>query len=88
LVAVASAVSVTLTTGVNVPDTVGVPEITPVDELIVTPAGNVPAVTDHVYGVVPPVAATVVEVYATLICPSGRAAGPVMLGAALITIAA
>jgi hypothetical protein len=36
---------------------VGVPLITPVPELIVSPAGR--PVADHVYGVVPPVAATV-----------------------------
>jgi hypothetical protein len=77
-----------LITGLNVPDTVGVPEITPVDALIVTPAGNVPAVNDHTYGVVPPVPVTVVGAYATLICPPGNVAGPVMVGATLITIAA
>jgi hypothetical protein len=36
---------------------VGVPLITPVPALIVSPAGR--PVADHVYGVVPPVAATV-----------------------------
>jgi hypothetical protein len=35
---------------------VGVPLIRPVDEFSVSPAGNVPKVSVHVYGVVPPVA--------------------------------
>ena len=38
---------------------VGVPEMTPVPALRVSPAGNVPFVTDQLYGGVPPVAASV-----------------------------
>jgi hypothetical protein len=40
----------------DVPPPVGVPDITPVDAFNVKPAGNVPLDTDHVYGVVPPLA--------------------------------
>jgi hypothetical protein len=35
---------------------VGVPEITPVELFRVSPAGRLPAVTAHEYGVIPPVA--------------------------------
>jgi len=51
--------SVTVTVKVNVPAADGVPEITPVDEFKVNPAGRLPVVTDQVYGVTPPVAANV-----------------------------
>ena len=44
----------------NVPDAVAVPEITPA-ALSVSPSGRAPAVTDQVYGVVPPVAANFAE---------------------------
>jgi len=37
----------------------------------VKPAGSVPLVNDHVYGVVPPVAASVVE-YTVPTCPAGN----------------
>jgi hypothetical protein len=39
---------------------VGVPLIAPVVAFSVSPAGSVPLVNDQVYGVVPPVAASVV----------------------------
>ena len=52
-----------------VPEVVGVPEIAPVDALIVRPAGSAPAATDHVIGAVP-VALTVCA-YASLITPDG-----------------
>jgi hypothetical protein len=48
--------SFTVTFAVLVPAAVGVPVITPVLALIVSPAGR--PVADHVYGVVPPVAVT------------------------------
>ncbi len=51
--------SVTFTVKVLVPVPVGVPEITPVVDASVRPAGNVPDVRDQVYGGVPPAAATV-----------------------------
>jgi len=38
---------------------VGDPIITPLEALSVRPAGKLPAVTAHVYGVIPPVAASV-----------------------------
>jgi hypothetical protein len=50
--------SFTVTFAVLVPAAVGVPLITPVLALIVSPAGR--PVADHVYGVVPPEASTVV----------------------------
>jgi hypothetical protein len=50
--------SFTVMVAILVPvDPVGRPLITPVEELIVSPAGK--PVADHVYGPVPPVAATV-----------------------------
>ena len=59
-VAVSELASVTLTVKLLVPVPVGVPEITPVLEASASPAGKVPAEMDQVYGVVPPVAASVV----------------------------
>jgi hypothetical protein len=50
--------SVTVTVKFEVAAVVGVPEITPA-ELSVNPAGSVPVVTAHVYGVVPLLAARV-----------------------------
>lgn len=43
--------------GVLVTVAVGVPVIVPVDTFKLKPAGTVPFVMDHVYGVVPPLAA-------------------------------
>jgi hypothetical protein len=51
--------SVTWNVGEKLPDAVGVPLNAPVDAFNVTPAGKLPLVIDHVYGVVPPVAASV-----------------------------
>ncbi len=48
--------SFTVTFAVLVPEAVGVPLMTPVEALIVSPAGR--PVADQVYGVVPPVAVT------------------------------
>jgi hypothetical protein len=45
----------------EVPTVVGVPEMIPVPAARVSPAGNEPVVTDHVYGVVPPEAVRVCE---------------------------
>jgi hypothetical protein len=62
LVAVAATASVTRMVKVELPVTVGVPEITPVEELRERPVGNVPTVTVQLpYGAVPPVAVMVVE---------------------------
>jgi hypothetical protein len=55
------AASVTCTVNDTVPAVVGVPEITPVDAIRLSPVGNVPAVTLQLYGVVPPLACNVVE---------------------------
>jgi hypothetical protein len=47
-------VSAACTVKFDVPAVVGVPEITPVPLFNVRPAGNVPSVTLHVIGAVPP----------------------------------
>ena len=44
----------------DVPAAVGVPEITPEPAFRLRPAGSEPDVTDHEYGLVPPVLASVV----------------------------
>jgi hypothetical protein len=62
--------SVTLAMKLNGPDAVGVPEIVPVAADSVRPPGKAPELTLQLYGVVPPVAARVVE-YATPACPEG-----------------
>lgn len=60
--------SVTLIVNVNEPAVVGLPEsVPPVERL--NPAGNMPEPRLQLYGVVPPLAASVVE-YATLTCPA------------------
>jgi hypothetical protein len=51
--------SVAVTVNVTDPADVGVPEITPVAEFRVNPAGNDPVVTAQVYGATPPVAVNV-----------------------------
>ncbi len=51
--------STSWTVNENCPVADGVPEITPVELLSVSPPGKEPAVTDHVSGATPPVAATV-----------------------------
>ena len=53
--------SVTLTVKGKVPEDVGVPEITPVEELRTSPGGKEPALIDHVYGLFPPAAVSVAE---------------------------
>ena len=59
-VAVFARLSETCTVKFAVAATLGVPEMTPpVDR--VKPVGNAPALSDHVYGAVPPVAARVCE---------------------------
>jgi CxxC motif-containing protein len=58
-VAVNELTSVTRTVKLLVPVPVGVPEIAPVLDPSPTPAGKVPETMDQVYGVVPPVAASV-----------------------------
>jgi hypothetical protein len=64
------AASVTCTVNDAVPAAVGVPEITPVEAARTNPAGNVPALTLQLYGVVPPFACSVVE-YAVPAVPPG-----------------
>src|SRR5580693_4591017 len=59
LSAVNELASLTCTVKLLAPVPVGVPEIIPVLGASVSPAGKVPESIDHVYGVVPPVAASV-----------------------------
>lgn len=58
-VAVCALASVTVTLKLLVPDPVGVPEIAPVPDASVKPAGKFPEAMDHLYGIAPPVAASV-----------------------------
>ena len=62
------AASFTCTVNDTVPDVVGVPEITPVDATRLNPVGNEPELIDQVYGVVPPLACSVLE-YVVLTVP-------------------
>jgi hypothetical protein len=55
------AASFTCTVNDPVPAAVGVPEIMPVEATRLNPAGNVPTLTLQLYGVVPPLACSVVE---------------------------
>ena len=61
--------SVAFTVKLKEPEAVGVPEIVPAEDRV-TPAGNAPARMLQLYGVVPPLAASVVE-YAVPTCPDG-----------------
>ena len=45
----------------EVPDDLGVPEITPEDELSERPSGNCPIAIDHIYGGAPPMTSKVAE---------------------------
>jgi hypothetical protein len=69
--AVAPALSTTRMVTFVVPTVVGVPEISPVLVLRLSPAGNVPSDTAHVSDPVPPVEATVFE-YATPAVAPGK----------------
>ena len=51
--------SVIFTVKLAAPEAVGVPLIAPLDAFKVSPAGSDPTEMDHVYGVVPPLAARV-----------------------------
>lgn len=62
--------SVTSTVKLYVPDAVGVPEIAPLAGVILNPEGRDPALTLQLYGVVPPLAASV-ALYAVPCCPLG-----------------
>lgn len=67
--------SVTVTAKAEVPLDVGVPEITPVEELSVSPAGKLPAVTAHVYPGVPPEASNP-PLYCVPVLPAGSRGAP------------
>jgi len=53
--------SVTCAVIEDVPDCVGVPAMSPVDAVSARPVGSEPPAIDHLYGVWPPVAASVDE---------------------------
>ncbi len=76
--------SFTVTVALLVPDTVGVPLITPVPALIVNPVGR--PVADQVYDVTPPVAATV-ALYGTFLVPEVSGDVVVMVSCELMVIA-
>ena len=57
--AVTDALSVSVTVKLKLPEADGVPVIAPVGPSRVKPGGSEPAVTDHEYGGVPPVPASV-----------------------------
>jgi hypothetical protein len=59
VLAVGVSESVTVTVKFAVPEAVGVPEMAPVAPLRVRPAGKLPLVMVHEYGVMPPVACKV-----------------------------
>jgi len=74
---------VALTLKLNVPPTVGVPEITPVDVSKTKPVGNLPLEIDHVIGIVPSAAS--VWLYDCPIMPPGKDA-VVIVGGAVMTM--
>lgn len=84
LVPVALTVSVAIAVKLEVPETVGVPVMAPVEELSDSPVGSVPLEIDHVGAPVPPVAVSV-WLYATLTVSAGRLA-VVIVTAALTTM--
>ena len=80
--------SVTFTVNVNEPDAVGVPESVPVDAARLMPAGKAPELMLQLNGVVPPLAAKVVE-YAVPTCPEGTEPVVIVTGvtaAATVTV--
>ena len=72
LVAVLFAASFTCTVNDTVPDVVGVPEITPVDATRLNPGGNEPELIDQVYGVVPPLACSVLKYVVPTVAPDSE----------------
>ena len=76
--------SVAVIVKLNVPAAVGVPEMTPLDELRVRPFGSAPLESVKVYGAVPPTADTV-WLYGEPIAPLGSVEGfTVMIGHGLV----
>jgi hypothetical protein len=71
-----------------VPPTVGVPAITPVDDVRVKPVGSDPLLILKLYGAVPPLAEFVTPVYVVPNVPFGGDAGEddtVMVGHTIVT---
>jgi hypothetical protein len=71
-------VSVNVTVKLGLPAAVGVPVIAPVEPLRLSPAGNAPDVTVHVYGAIPPAAASVTE-YAIPTIPPAKSPAAVLI---------
>ena len=76
--------SVTFTVNEELPAVVGVPLICP-ELLSVRPAGKLPELSDQLYGVVPPLAASEDE-YAVFVTPPGNEEVAMCTGAAVIAI--
>ena len=68
----------------EVPAVAGVPEIWPLEERL-SPAGKLPLATDHVYGVVPPLALSV-PLKGVFSEPVGSAAAPIVSAIAAMVI--
>jgi hypothetical protein len=71
--------SVTVAVKDEVPLADGTPEMVPVDEVSVSPAGRLPEVIDHEYGAVPPVACRVCE-YAVPTTTEGSVEAEILTG--------
>jgi hypothetical protein len=69
------------------PLNVGVPEITPLEAIRLSPAGRLPEVIDHVYGVVP-AAAVRAAVYGALTTPCGKVAVEIARGDEVLVVLA
>jgi hypothetical protein len=76
--------SATVKVKLAVPLAVGLPEIIPVDAARLSPDGSVPEVIVHLYGLVPPVALSVV-LYAWLGTPAGSDVVPMARAAPACT---
>ena len=82
---VVPAASVTVTVAVKSPAVVGVPEMVP-PESSATPAGNAPPDTAHLYGAIPPVAASWTLGYSTPNMPEASGDFDVMTMGAGLTV--
>jgi hypothetical protein len=77
--------SVTWTVKLDVPAVVGVPEITPVEAARLNPAGRLPVVINHVYGVWPPVAVSV-WLYVVPVMPENNDEVVIVIGDVIVML--
>jgi len=75
--------SVTFTVKLNEPEPVGAPEICPVEAVRLRPGGSTPELMLHVYGVVPPLAASV-TLYAVPCVPLANELVVMLTGVTLV----